>query len=712
MAEESRMPPPPPPQRSSKPVPPPPPGGRAPMPPVPASPAGTAMPTASAMSGPAPIPFPPGGAPVGPVPPAMSGMTGMPGRALGDPRMQEMERRFQEQDEARKKLEEKTRELEARLKEEHEKVILQSLKAKEEESLSVRVEQQLREMQEKLRREKYEQELQESRGKAETQLKDMERRIAEERETWMTALKNQLKEREAIEREVEDNLTRRLREVEQRFQEEKNQWTLGMKQKIDEMAHQRRQFELDAEKWKEMLEDREEQVERVKEAALQDQRKLEAQHQAEYRALQAQIETHMREAGSWKAQVAMVQAQNQQLELQQQQDRSRMDGQLRSREEELKREYAMREHERTQHWEGVVHQVKAEKEALRSSMTRIEDEAGRLRTESLELKRVLEHERGEWQAAMEKARRQAREEALRDLPQAFEDRLIRERKELNEEHAKAMQGLQLQLVKSSEGFKALNAKFEIEHRRWEQQKGILNQSLDQVSQERATIEAELKKLKEDSEKQTKELFHHIAELQTKESTLREELHQEKDMLLAQVEDVKMEKERLDAAISASLKEAYEKEEQIKTYESKMETLKMHGEQLSKQQQELHQQLQDLTRQYEDAQAREALMKGSQGQLTTAFHNVQSELTRLQNEQNKTNQEWAEKEAAWLKSRSEFETIKIEAAMLKAELEKLRHAPPPAPTTVPATISPDAQKALSSIRQNMQELRTVLGGLRA
>ena len=72
--------------------------------------------------------------------------------------------------------------------------------------------------------EKYEQELQESRGKAEIQLKDIERRLSQERETWMLALKNQLKERETIERDVEQDLSRKLRDSERRHEEEKIRW--------------------------------------------------------------------------------------------------------------------------------------------------------------------------------------------------------------------------------------------------------------------------------------------------------------------------------------------------------------------------------------------------------------------------------------------------------------------------------------------------------
>ena len=75
------------------------------------------------------------------------------------------------------RLENQLGELGKQLKEEHEKVLIQNLRAKEEEALSARVEQQIRgaggngqsEMQEKLRREKHEQEILESRSKAENQ---------------------------------------------------------------------------------------------------------------------------------------------------------------------------------------------------------------------------------------------------------------------------------------------------------------------------------------------------------------------------------------------------------------------------------------------------------------------------------------------------------------------------------------------------------------
>jgi chromosome segregation ATPase len=648
------------------------------------------------------------------------GMPGMPGMGGGmsnalDKRLQDMERKVQEQEEAKKRLEEKAKELEYQLKEEHEKVILQSLKAKEEETLSVKVEQQLREMQEKLRREKYEQELQESRGKAENQLKDMERRIGEERETWMTALKNQLKEREVIEQEVEQTLTRRLRDFEQRYQEEKNQWTLSTRQKEEELNQQRRRFELEIEKLEETIEDQEEKLSDVKESTARERHTSDMQHQAEFRALQAQCENQMRETGSWKAQVALVQAQLQQLEVQNQQernraesqiqqDRVRTESQIRQREEELKREFSQRDNERTAYWEGLLTQLKADKESLRQSAVRHEEETARIQVEISDLKRKYEVERNEWQAGMERTRRLAKEEALRDLPQVYEDRL---------------KTLQQQLVKAGENQKAMHAKFDIEQKRWEQQRANLVQAQQELEKDRAQLLSESQRLKTDFEKQAKEMLHHIAASQTKESNVREEMNNQKKMMQEQLDIAKAEKEKLDAVIATSLRQEYNQESQIKRFEEETERLKSQCDQ--------------LMRQVQENRAKEELWKTSQGQLTAAFHNLQAELVKLQNDHvqrekawmekeriwadkealssEKEKQladvamKWAEKEKQWTDAQAVWEKMKVELENAKAQAQ----AAPAAPA--PATLSVEAQKALSGIKQQMQELRTVFASLR-
>ena len=193
-------------------------------------------------------------------------------------------------------------------------MLLQSLRAKEEEALWSKVEQQIREMQEKLRREKHEQEILESRNKAETQLKDLERRLTEERESWMGALKNQLKERELIEQDVEQTLTRKLREAEQRFQDEKNQWTGLFRQKEEELSQLRRHLQLETDRMKEAIEEKESQIEQARDAATEQRRSWERETQAEARALQSQLDVQMRENGTWKAQVALLQSQITQAE--------------------------------------------------------------------------------------------------------------------------------------------------------------------------------------------------------------------------------------------------------------------------------------------------------------------------------------------------------------------------------------------------------------
>jgi hypothetical protein len=621
-----------------------------PLPPISSSPIAT--------QAPAPIPFPPGGKPVGPAPTAgmpMPGMPGMPGGRV-DPRMQELERRLQEQEEARKKLENKTRDLELQLKDEHEKVILGSLKAKEEESLSVRVEQQLREMQEKLRREKYEQELQDSRGKAENQLKEMERRIGEERETWMTALKNQLKEREVVEREVETNLNRRIHDLEQRYLEERNQWTLSLRQKEEDLSQERRRFQLETEKWKEALEEREEQVKDLDHKAERELHERELRHQAEIRALQAQLEANLRDTGAWKAQIAMAQSQATQMETQFQQDRSRFENQARHREEQIKREYEMREQERSQYWENVLGQLKSEKEALRNAANRQQDEVSRLLVEISEVKRVMEVERGEWQSGLEKARRIAKEEALRDLPVEFEERLDRERKKLIQEHMTINQSLQLQIVKMNEAQKALQAKFDIETRRWAQQR----ESMEEAQKQQ---EADLASTRES-----------LAVTQTQ----RAELENRAQELSQQIVEHKADKDKMKTAIAASLQDAYAKEEQMKTLEQDMENLKS--------------KIGDFLKKDEEHHAKEELWKSSQAQLTAAFHNVQKELAELQTEHNK-------READWKKTTEDWDRVRV-------ELEKAVKETP-----AQASVSADGQKALASIKQQMQELRTVLAGLR-
>src|SRR5262249_13968813 len=143
---------------------------------------------------------------------------------------------------------------------------------------------------------KHEQELVDSRSRAEHQLKDLERRLTEERESWMNALKNQLKEREIVEQDVEKNLSRRLREAEERFNDEKNEWLSATRKKDEELSQLRRQIELQAEEMRDALTDKDSALEQAHEAALEQRRAYEREMQAEMRTLQGQIDAQTKEA--------------------------------------------------------------------------------------------------------------------------------------------------------------------------------------------------------------------------------------------------------------------------------------------------------------------------------------------------------------------------------------------------------------------------------
>lgn len=507
---ESPVPPPPP---SRKPVPPPPPGkSPASMPtmaPLNASAPNVAMPaptpapvSAPAMSRPAGVPIMPSG--------GMPGMPGMPTPGMNpmvaamEQRLQEMEKRFQDQDITKKSLENQITDLQKELKTEHEKLLVQSLKAKEDETLSVRVDQQLREIQERLRREKYEQELQESRGKAEGQLKEIERRLTQERETWMMALKNQLKEKESLERDSEQTFGRRLREFERRHEDEKNTWSQAMRQKDEEIHQLRRELQAEIDQWRHAIQDKEEQIEEAKEAGAQQRRSVELQAQAEARELQARLDNQIREAGTWKAQMALLQTQLQQMELQRQDDkarfeaqskqvelqrheeRSRFDAQIQqiekdhhaalrrqeslteTRIEDLQRDFNRRDAERTQHWEGMLGQLRQEKDALLRHMTQREEELARAQRDVAELRRLLDLEKANHQSEIEGIRRHAMAEAERKLPDLYADRIAQEKKAWEQQRQQEAAAQKALLARMADTEKALRAKLEVEEQRTQQ----------------------------------------------------------------------------------------------------------------------------------------------------------------------------------------------------------------------------------------------------
>ena len=126
--------------------------------------------------------------------------------------------------EEKDKLEKKISDMEKLLSAEKEKALLATLKNQQDEALSSRVESSLKDIQEKMRRDRRDHEVEEERLLLKGKVKEMEMRLAQERETWMQTLKNQMSERETQGRDVEGHFVYRLQEMERRWLDEKAQW--------------------------------------------------------------------------------------------------------------------------------------------------------------------------------------------------------------------------------------------------------------------------------------------------------------------------------------------------------------------------------------------------------------------------------------------------------------------------------------------------------
>jgi len=194
------------------------------------------------------------------VPPARPPVAGVPqpGARLGDElkdvelahRIQEMERRSEEISEGKTLMEKQVRELEQKLQEEKEKVLLASLRSREEAALASKVEIALKEMQERLRRDRQAQNLDESRQVSEEKVKELERRLTEERQTWMQTLKDQLATRENQDHDIEEYLSQRVSELEERWREEKENLLAQLKDREARYIRQRQEGLLSVEKLK------------------------------------------------------------------------------------------------------------------------------------------------------------------------------------------------------------------------------------------------------------------------------------------------------------------------------------------------------------------------------------------------------------------------------------------------------------------------------
>ncbi|MFA5138138.1 MAG: hypothetical protein WC728_02810 [Elusimicrobiota bacterium] len=134
-------------------------------------------------------------------------------------------------------------ELEKKLQQEREKVLMASLKAQEEKTVAARVETSIKEIQDKLRRDRRDAEQEESRLKLEARIQELEARLVQERETWVTTLKGQMQGREVADKEIEGHFTSRIQEMERRWLEEKAHWQRIVSAKDEELRKARVQLE-------------------------------------------------------------------------------------------------------------------------------------------------------------------------------------------------------------------------------------------------------------------------------------------------------------------------------------------------------------------------------------------------------------------------------------------------------------------------------------
>ncbi|MEK6544901.1 MAG: hypothetical protein AABZ44_10745 [Elusimicrobiota bacterium] len=309
-------------------------------------------------------------------------------------------------------LEGKVDELQKSLAEEKQKAMLASVRVQEEKTLSMRVEANLRDIQEKLRRDHRERELELSRSKLENQIKEMERKLAVEREAWMEALKAQGAKREVEDKAIEERMGGKLRDIENRYAQERTRMAGKLEEKNREIEDHKRQMLLKEEglikqqetaqagwlQQKHVLETKLKEMQEAFSEARVDLRELKSV-EAENAKLSAQTDTQREKlqlAEAWQRESARLEGELQQSKAAIQQMTRRL---TLYKERELAWEERLRssqvwEHE-SKRLEALLAQSKQQQEALAAQISTMKDKevryaevAARLRAFEAETKRL------------------------------------------------------------------------------------------------------------------------------------------------------------------------------------------------------------------------------------------------------------------------------------------------------------------------------------
>lgn len=157
-------------------------------------------------------------------------------------RADEMTKKNEDLERYRFTMEDKLSKLEKALNEEREKSLSVTLRSQEEKVVGMRVESSLREIQEKLRRDQRERELELARTKLESQIKEMEKKVLHERETWVEALKAQMSKRDLEDHAIEERFGVRVKEMEARLTQERARMAAKMEEKTREVEELKKQL--------------------------------------------------------------------------------------------------------------------------------------------------------------------------------------------------------------------------------------------------------------------------------------------------------------------------------------------------------------------------------------------------------------------------------------------------------------------------------------
>jgi hypothetical protein len=536
-------------------------------------------------------------------------------------------------------LENKVASLEKRLADEHEKLLLSNLKSQQEAATAARVEVSIRELQEKLRRDRREAEADEKRRIQDLKVQELEARLAQERETWVTTLKNQMQMRESQDKEVESHFAMRLQEMERRWLEEKAAWQRTALAKDEEI----RTLRSLAEKLKGA------DVELAKLAA--EKKQLEAKvteltrERAEAVARLESASEKEKEAIQMRSDLALARQQASMIQERMEREMQSLRGGAREREERL-----MADHERLQRELNTI--------------------AERLRVEhDAEIRRLKNQTESESQQRREAAERAGVElQRLRAVCGALERQLASSRSQLEEFKRSAVEW-----GRAQERYKA---EFVVLQRKWvEREKELRAEASAQALQ---MLEAEKDRIKTAAQEELGARASHLAEqmqkekdveVRLREASMRQEsgLAMEKSRLelQAEIDRLRAESARQDTEWSKKL---LEKEVQI---EKAAQALRDDRAALQRQVQE---NLAALQKQRQD-------QEGQQQQTEMLATAQAAQLKSLQEEQERLRQELARQTQISLQTQSENE--RLQQTLGQPE----RPVPPAAPVLLDSPLPP-------------------------